>query len=73
MNNDFTYLALDILRSRAKYGFKPGLPYSAVRPIKLLSFTGKKRDKKLSVYTISAAGLVMAKVNINMLKQFLII
>lgn len=74
MNNDFTYLILDIqIRRRSKHDFKPGLQYSAVRSIKLLFFTGKKRDKKLPVYTTFAAGLVMAKVNRNMLKQFLII
>lgn len=61
------------IRSRSRHDFKPGLPYSAERPIELLSFTRKKRDKKLSVYTTLAAGLVMAKVNINTLKQFLII
>lgn len=64
MNKDFTYLVLDIqIKSRSRHDSKPGLSYSAVRPIKLLLFTGKKRDKKLSVYQHQfAAGLVMAKV-----------
>lgn len=51
MNNDFTYLVLDTqIKSRSRHHFKPGLPHSAERPIKLLFFTGTKEDKKFSVY-----------------------